>query len=167
MMATTLVRSMSIFKAAHKILKAVFATHKQLIQLGLAITVLLLAIYFSVLTIFNNQSLNEKLMKVTNERAYVLNAIDRYNAANEVKALELNLGAINQYFISESQSLANFNIQKSDDLIKLSFAHSEDFQFLSALFNKIALIKNLQIEEVVFLSNNTDLMVEIYLTPIR
>ena len=72
MMVTTLVRSMSIFKAAHKILKAVSATHKQLIQLVLAITVLLLLIYFCVLTIFNNQSLNEKLMKVTNERAYVL-----------------------------------------------------------------------------------------------
>lgn len=163
MMVTTLVRSMSIFKPAHKILKAVFATHKQLIQLGLAITVLLLVIYFCVLTIFNNQSLNENLMKVSNERAYVLNAIDRYNAANEAKELDLSLGAINQYFISESQSLENFSIQKSDDLIKLSFAHSEDFQLLSDLFNKIAIIKNLQIEEVIFLSNDSDFMVEIYL----
>ena len=158
---------MSIFERVSEILESAFAKHKQLTQLILAIVVLVILIYFSVATIFNNQSLNKKLIKVTSERTYVLNAIDRYNAVNEAKILDLNLGVINQYFISESQSLANFNIQQSDDLIKLSFAHSEDFQFLSALFNKIVLIKNLQIEEVVFLSNNTDFMVEIYLTPIR
>ena len=155
---------MSIFERVNEILESAFAKHKQLTQLILAIVVLVILIYFSVATIFNNQSLNKKLIKVTSERTYVLNAIDRYNAVNETKILDLNLGSINQYFISDSQSLKNFSIQKSDEIIKLSFAYSEDFQLLSALFNRIALIKNLEIEEIKFLPNNSDFIVEIYLT---
>ena len=158
---------MSIFKRVSEILESAFAKHKQLTQLILAIVVLVILIYFSVATIFNNQSLNKKLIKVTSERTYVLNAIDRYNAVNEIKILDLNLGAINQYFIIDSQSLKNFSIQKSDEIIKLSFAYSEDFQLLSALFNRIALIKNLEIEEIKFLPNNSDFIVEIYLTSVQ
>jgi hypothetical protein len=166
-MAITQVKSMSIFKQAHEILETAFEKHTQLTQLVLAIVGLLLLIYFCVLTIFNNQSLNEKLVKVTNERTYVLNSIDRYKTANEAKTLDLNVGAMNQYFINDSQSLKNFSIQTSGDIFKLSFAHSEDFQLLSALFNRIALIKNLEIEEIMFLSNNPDFIVEIYLKPLK
>ena len=167
MMAITQVKSMSIFEKVSEILESAFAKHKQLTQLILAIVVLVILIYFSVATIFNNQSLNKKLIKVTSERTYVLNAIDRYNPVNEAKILDLNLGVINQYFISDSQSLKNFSIQKSGEIIKLSFAYSEDFQLLSALFNRIALIKNLEIEEIKFLPNNSDFIVEIYLTSVQ
>lgn len=167
MMAITQVKSMSIFRDAREILDSAFAKHKQLTNLGLSIVALLLLIYFCVLTLFNNQSLNEKLVKVTNERTYVLNAIDRYKTANEAKTLDLNVGAINQYFISDSQSLKNFSIQTSGEIIKLSFTHSKDFQLLSALFNRIALIKNLEIEEIMFLFNNPDFIVEIYLKPLK
>ena len=166
-MAITQVKSMSIFRDAREILDSAFAKHKQLTNLGLSILALLLLIYFCVLTIFNNQSLNEKLVKVANERTYVLNAIDRYRTTNEAKTLDLNVGAINQYFISDSQSLKNFSIQTSGESFKLSFAYSEDFQLLSALFNRIALIKNLEIEEIIFLSNNSDLNVEIYLKSVQ
>lgn len=162
-MAITLVKSMSISKKAREILESSFAKHKQPIQLGLSIAVLLLLIFFCVATIFSNQSLNEKLIKVTNERTYVLNAIDRYKAANEVTTLDLNVEPMNQYFLIDSQSLKNFSIQKSGEIIKLSFNHSDDFQLLSALFNRIALIKNLEIEEIIFLSNNSDFLVEVYL----
>ena len=163
MMAITQVKSMSIFKQAHEILETAFDKHTQLTQLVLAIVGLLLLIYFCLATIFHNQSLNEKLIKLTNERTYVLNAIDRYNAVNEAKTLDLNVGAMNQYFINDSQSLKNFSIQTSGESFKLSFAYSEDFQLLSALFNRIALIKNLEMEEIIFLSNNSDFIVEIYL----
>ena len=166
-MAITQVKSMSIFRDAREILDSAFAKHKQLTNLGLSILALLLLIYFCVLTIFNNQSLNEKLVKVTNERTYVLNAIDRYRTTNEAKTLDLNVGAMNQYFINDSQSLKNFSIQTSGESFKLSFAYSEDFQLLSALFNRIALIKNLEIEEIIFLSNNSDLNVEIYLKSVQ
>jgi len=166
-MAITQVKSMSIFRDAREILDSAFAKHKQLTNLGLSILALLLLIYFCVLTIFNNQSLNEKLVKVTNERTYVLNAIDRYRTTNEAKTLDLNVGAMNQYFINDSQSLKNFSIQTSGESFKLSFAYSEDFQLLSALFNRIALIKNLEIEEIIFLSNNSDLIVEIYLKSVQ
>ena len=166
-MAITQVKSMSIFRDAREILDSAFAKHKQLTNLGLSILALLLLIYFCVLTIFNNQSLNEKLVKVANERTYVLNAIDRYRTTNEAKTLDLNVGAMNQYFINDSQSLKNFSIQTSGESFKLSFAYSEDFQLLSALFNRIALIKNLEIEEIIFLSNNSDLNVEIYLKSVQ
>ena len=166
-MAITQVKSMSIFRDAREILDSAFAKHKQLTNLGLSILALLLLIYFCVLTIFNNQSLNEKLVKVANERTYVLNAIDRYRTTNEAKTLDLNGGAMNQYFINDSQSLKNFSIQTSGESFKLSFAYSEDFQLLSALFNRIALIKNLEIEEIIFLSNNSDFIVEIYLKSVQ
>ncbi len=155
---------MSIFKQVPEILDSAFTKHKQLTQLILAIVALVILIYFSVATIFNNQSLNKKLIKVTSERTYVLNAIDRYNAVNEAKILDLNLEAINQYFISDSQALKNFSIQKSGEIIKLSFADLENSQLISALFNRIALIKNLQIKEIRFLPNNSDFIVEIFLT---
>lgn len=159
------VKFMSIFKQVREILKSAFTKHEQLTQLILSIVALVILIYFFVATISYNQSLNKKLIKVTSERTYVLNAIDRYNAVNEAKILDLNLEAINQYFISDSQALKNFSIQKSGEIIKLSFADLEYSQLLSALFNRIALIKNLQIKEIRFLPNNSDFIVEIFLTP--
>ena len=63
-MAITQVKSMSIFERVSEILESAFAKHKQLTQLILAIVVLVILIYFSVATIFNNQSLNKKLIKV-------------------------------------------------------------------------------------------------------
>jgi len=140
---------MSFFEITKESFVTYFIKNKSVLQLLIAISSLLMVCYFCVSLFFANLSLDSQLTKITEDRAYVLNAIEAYKFENASKELKFDVDTLEAYFENEAKLFNNFTLQINDaNLIQITFDFQNDIESLYRLSNKIMLIKNITIEQM-------------------
>ena len=123
--------------------------NKSVLQLLIAISSLLMVFYFCVSLFFANLSLDSQLTKITEDRTYVLNAIEAYKFENASKELKFDVDTLEAYLENESKLFNNFSLQSNDaNLIYITFDFQNDIKSLNRLTDKIMLIKNITLKQV-------------------
>lgn len=128
---------------------AYLVKNKSVLQLLIAISSLLMVFYFCVSLFFANLSLDSQLTKITEDRTYVLNAIEAYKFENASKELKFDVDTLEAYLENESKLFNNFSLQSNDaNSIYITFDFQNDIKSLNRLTDKIVLIKNITLEQV-------------------
>jgi len=128
---------------------AYLVKNKSVLQLLIAISSLLMVFYFCMSLFFANLSLDSQLTKITEDRAYVLNAIEAYKFEQTSKELKFDVDTLEAYLENESKLFNNFSLQSNDaNLIYITFDFKNDIKSLKRLTDKIVLIKNITLEQV-------------------
>ncbi len=140
---------MSFFEMTKESFVTYLIKNKSVLQLLIAISSLLMVFYFCVSLFFANLSLDSQLTKITEDRTYLLKAIEAYNFENASKELKFDVYTLEAYLENESKLFNNFSLQSNDaNSIYIIFDFQNDIKSLNRLTDKIVLIKNIIIEQV-------------------